>query len=180
MAVEKHYVFLISSAQEASTYLYFISQAVRTFHGSQYFFASVISLVPNQLSNKQTQTHHHFFFFFVFLFIPYKTKRYLTIITPEFFLIRDLFLLSSFSFSIISTNSFLSFFPSLLVGCLCSEGTSGFCRITCSSSNGREPESADNGVKSVERLVEEKKRAELSARIASGEFTVKQSGYAYL
>jgi hypothetical protein len=36
----------------------------------------------------------------------------------------------------------------------------------------------DDGVKSVEQLQEEKRRAELSARIASGEFTVEQSGYA--
>lgn len=48
--------------------------------------------------------------------------------------------------------------------------------ITCASSNGREPGSVDSGVKSVERLVEEKRRAELSARIASGEFTVERSG----
>lgn len=36
----------------------------------------------------------------------------------------------------------------------------------------------EEGVKSVEQLLEEKRRAELSARIASGEFTVEQSGYA--
>lgn len=35
----------------------------------------------------------------------------------------------------------------------------------------------DSGVKSVEKLVEGKRRAELSARIASGEFTVEQSGF---
>ncbi|CAL5192762.1 unnamed protein product [Lathyrus oleraceus] len=47
--------------------------------------------------------------------------------------------------------------------------------IACSSLNGRGPnDSVDDGVKSVEQLVEEKQRAELSARIASGEFTVKQ------
>ncbi|KAG6735620.1 hypothetical protein POTOM_061741 [Populus tomentosa] len=50
--------------------------------------------------------------------------------------------------------------------------------IACaSSSNGREPESVDNGVKKVERILEQKRRAELSARIASGEFTVQQSGF---
>lgn len=49
--------------------------------------------------------------------------------------------------------------------------------ITCASSNGKEPESLDSEVKKVERILEEKKRAELSARIASGEFTVKQSGF---
>ncbi|KAK7243292.1 hypothetical protein RIF29_38085 [Crotalaria pallida] len=44
-----------------------------------------------------------------------------------------------------------------------------------SYSNGREPpDSAEDSVKSVERLLEEKRRAELSARIASGEFTVQQ------
>ncbi|KAK3229202.1 hypothetical protein Dsin_001083 [Dipteronia sinensis] len=53
-----------------------------------------------------------------------------------------------------------------------------FGTITCgSSSNGREPESADCGVKRVDKLLEEKKRAELSARIASGEFTVDKSGF---
>lgn len=51
--------------------------------------------------------------------------------------------------------------------------------IRCSS-NGREPESVDQGVKKVEKLLEEKRRAELSARIASGEFTVEQSGYVQL
>ncbi|OIW17878.1 hypothetical protein TanjilG_00235 [Lupinus angustifolius] len=49
--------------------------------------------------------------------------------------------------------------------------------ISCSYSNGTEPGSAaeeEDGVKSAERLREEKRRAELSARIASGEFTVQQ------
>ncbi|KAF5195224.1 Cytochrome p450 protein [Thalictrum thalictroides] len=46
--------------------------------------------------------------------------------------------------------------------------------ITCASSNGREPE--DSSAK-AERLLEENKRAELAARIASGEFTVEQSGF---
>ncbi|XVE62209.1 hypothetical protein DITRI_Ditri06bG0100300 [Diplodiscus trichospermus] len=56
--------------------------------------------------------------------------------------------------------------------------TSKFGTVKCgSSSNGREPESVDNGVKSVERLLEEKRRAELSARIASGEFTVQKSSF---
>ncbi|CAL2269738.1 unnamed protein product [Prunus armeniaca] len=55
-------------------------------------------------------------------------------------------------------------------------GTFGLSMVTCSSSNGREPDSVD-GVKSVERLLEEKRRAELSARIASGEFTVEKTGY---
>ncbi|XWS42922.1 hypothetical protein CRYUN_Cryun16bG0055300 [Craigia yunnanensis] len=57
-------------------------------------------------------------------------------------------------------------------------GTSKFRIVKCgSSSNGREPESVDDGVKNVERLLEEKRRAELSARIASGEFTVQKSGF---
>lgn len=34
-------------------------------------------------------------------------------------------------------------------------------------------------MKSVEKLLVEKRRAELSARIASGEFTVEKSGYEY-
>ncbi|KAM7278451.1 hypothetical protein ACFE04_005585 [Oxalis oulophora] len=51
--------------------------------------------------------------------------------------------------------------------------------ISCASSNGKQPDSAasDNGVKNVERLLEEKRRSELAARIASGEFTVQQSGF---
>lgn len=57
-------------------------------------------------------------------------------------------------------------------------GTFGLSMVKCSSSNGREPDSVD-GVKSVERLLEEKRRAELSARIASGEFTVEKTGYTY-
>lgn len=48
--------------------------------------------------------------------------------------------------------------------------------ISCSySSDGKgKPEDA---VKDVERLLEEKRRAELSARIASGEFTVEKPRY---
>ncbi|XP_022854208.1 protein LUTEIN DEFICIENT 5, chloroplastic-like [Olea europaea var. sylvestris] len=55
----------------------------------------------------------------------------------------------------------------------------GSCAISCSySSNGREPDSGEkDGVKSVERLLEEKRRAELSDRIASGEFTVEKSSF---
>ncbi|XP_009802494.1 protein LUTEIN DEFICIENT 5, chloroplastic [Nicotiana sylvestris] len=57
-------------------------------------------------------------------------------------------------------------------------GNFGYCcTIRCSSSNGREPESVNEGVKTVEKLLEEKRRAELSARIASGEFTVEQTGF---
>lgn len=56
--------------------------------------------------------------------------------------------------------------------------------IKCST-NGREPESVDKEVKKVvdkevkkvEELLQEKRRAQLSARIASGEFTVEQTGF---
>ena len=57
-------------------------------------------------------------------------------------------------------------------------GLHGLSTITCSSSNGGEPESVDSRIKNVEKQLEEKRRAELSSRIASGEFTVEQSGYA--
>ncbi|KAB1995756.1 hypothetical protein ERO13_D13G159400v2 [Gossypium hirsutum] len=68
--------------------------------------------------------------------------------------------------------------PKPTASCFKPYGTSKFGIVKCgSSSNGREPDSADNGVKSVERLLEEKRRAELSARIASGEFTVQKSGF---
>lgn len=58
----------------------------------------------------------------------------------------------------------------------------GFCYfpISCSSSNGRGPDTnEDDGVKGVERLLEETRRAEIATRIASGEFTVDESGYAW-
>jgi beta-ring hydroxylase len=77
-----------------------------------------------------------------------------------------------------------STFPSSSSIFQCSSKTThrGSCSsfIAYSSSNGRSSNDSvdDGGVKSVEQLVEEKRRAELSARIASGEFTVKQeSGY---
>ncbi|WCJ26756.1 cytochrome P450 family 97 subfamily A polypeptide 3 [Euphorbia peplus] len=58
------------------------------------------------------------------------------------------------------------------------KGKCKFGAISCSSSNGRGPDSGDNnGVKDAEKMLEEKRRAELSARIASGEFTVQQSGF---
>ncbi|KAL9429513.1 hypothetical protein AB3S75_031341 [Citrus x aurantiifolia] len=56
-------------------------------------------------------------------------------------------------------------------------GSVKFSSITCASTNGRESESADNGVKGVEQLPEKKRRAELSAPIASSEFTVERSGF---
>ncbi|CAL5342965.1 unnamed protein product [Camellia sinensis] len=69
-------------------------------------------------------------------------------------------------------------------------GTSRCSVIKCSSSsssNGLEPSSSsstssssdsiDKGVKTVDCILEEKRPAELSARIASGEFTVEQSGF---
>ncbi|KAI8006657.1 hypothetical protein LOK49_LG07G01778 [Camellia lanceoleosa] len=71
-------------------------------------------------------------------------------------------------------------------------GTSRCSVIKCSSSsssNGREPSSSssssssdsiDKDVKTVDRILEEKRPAELSARIASGEFTVEQSGFPFL
>ncbi|RID49944.1 hypothetical protein BRARA_H00705 [Brassica rapa] len=54
--------------------------------------------------------------------------------------------------------------------------------VFSSSSNGRDPspseeKSVPNGVKSIEKLQEEKRRAELSARIASGAFTVRKSSF---
>lgn len=60
-----------------------------------------------------------------------------------------------------------------------------FSVIRCSyNGNGRGPVSdrggvgdpVENGVKRVEKLLEEKRRAELSARIASGAFTVEKAG----
>ncbi|KAL3523404.1 hypothetical protein ACH5RR_016238 [Cinchona calisaya] len=64
-------------------------------------------------------------------------------------------------------------------------GAGGSCRgcavIRCCSYNsnesGRGPKSVEDGVKSVEKLLEEKRQAELSTRIASGEFTVQKSGF---
>ncbi|VVA93247.1 unnamed protein product [Arabis nemorensis] len=52
--------------------------------------------------------------------------------------------------------------------------------FSSSNSNGRDPseeKSAPNGVKSFEKIQEEKRRAELSARIASGEFTVRKTSF---
>lgn len=57
------------------------------------------------------------------------------------------------------------------------KGLHGLSTITCSSSNGGEPESVDSRIKNVEKQLEEKRRAVLSSRIASGEFTVEQSGF---
>ncbi|CAN4115254.1 unnamed protein product [Withania somnifera] len=53
----------------------------------------------------------------------------------------------------------------------------GSCFTIRCSSNGREVESVDKEVKKVEMLLEERRRAELSARIASGEFTVERPGF---
>ncbi|EOA37709.1 hypothetical protein CARUB_v10012441mg [Capsella rubella] len=52
--------------------------------------------------------------------------------------------------------------------------------VFSSGSNGRDPSeenSVPNGGKSIEKLQEEKRRAELSARIASGAFTVQKSSF---
>lgn len=57
-------------------------------------------------------------------------------------------------------------------------GSSRYNAICCSSSNGQGPRS-DNDVKEVEKLLEAKRRAELSSRIASGEFTVQGSGFPF-
>ncbi|KAL2941605.1 Protein LUTEIN DEFICIENT 5 chloroplastic [Bienertia sinuspersici] len=68
--------------------------------------------------------------------------------------------------------------PSASFPSLPSKSLHGGCKwslITCSSSNGSRPDPIEDGVKNVEELLEEKKRAELSARIASGAFTVKQT-----
>lgn len=72
-------------------------------------------------------------------------------------------------------SSFNNFSLFSLVG---AQGSSGFRRITCSYSNGRKPDPVENGEKSVDQVLEMKRRAELSAKIASGEFTVKRFGYA--
>ncbi|KAL0549685.1 hypothetical protein IC582_014172 [Cucumis melo] len=71
----------------------------------------------------------------------------------------------------VATTPFSSIYPQ------CQAGAYGLCVVKCASSNGKGPNSLDNGVKKVERLLEEKRRAELSARIASGEFTVEKTGF---
>ncbi|XP_010499724.1 PREDICTED: protein LUTEIN DEFICIENT 5, chloroplastic-like [Camelina sativa] len=57
---------------------------------------------------------------------------------------------------------------------------SNFVVVSSSGSNGRDPceeSSVPNGGKSIDKLQEEKRRAELSARIASGAFTVQKSSF---
>ncbi|KAL0402576.1 UNVERIFIED_CONTAM: protein LUTEIN DEFICIENT 5, chloroplastic [Sesamum latifolium] len=49
--------------------------------------------------------------------------------------------------------------------------------VSCSYSSNGKGGPKEDGIKDVERLVEEKRRAELSARIASGEFTVEKSSF---
>ncbi|GLT59734.1 hypothetical protein SLA2020_325350 [Shorea laevis] len=56
-------------------------------------------------------------------------------------------------------------------------GSPSFGTIKCGSSNGRDSDLADNGVKSSERQLEEKRLADLYDRIASGDFTVQQSNF---
>ena len=46
--------------------------------------------------------------------------------------------------------------------------------VSCSASGNGRGAPGDDAVKDVERRLEEKRRAELSARIASGEFTVEK------
>ncbi|KAI3518134.1 hypothetical protein L1887_06552 [Cichorium endivia] len=60
-----------------------------------------------------------------------------------------------------------------------SNGISRSCAIKCSYSNGRKPDSSseEKSGKSSEALREEKRRAELSARIASGAFTVEKPSF---
>ncbi|XP_028770640.1 protein LUTEIN DEFICIENT 5, chloroplastic-like [Neltuma alba] len=76
----------------------------------------------------------------------------------------------------LSTSPHRHFYPSYFKPPTTSStprGFSGFSVITSCSSNGRDAD----GLKSDDRLREQKRRAELSARIASGEFTVQQSGF---
>lgn len=75
----------------------------------------------------------------------------------------------------LSSNKFTTIH---LFSSLPSRPTNGKCAgITCSSSsNGREP-ADDDDVKNIQRLLEKQRRAELSARIASGDFTVKRTGF---
>ena len=49
--------------------------------------------------------------------------------------------------------------------------------VSCSASGNGRGAPGDDAVKDVERRLEEKRRAELSARIASGEFTVEKPRY---
>ena len=57
----------------------------------------------------------------------------------------------------------------------CKKCKVGIFASASSNGNGRDAESVEDTVKSVEKIIEEKRRAELSARIASGEFTVQKS-----
>ncbi|AAG50718.1 cytochrome P450, putative [Arabidopsis thaliana] len=73
----------------------------------------------------------------------------------------------------------LSYTPTITVKPVTYSRRSNFV-VFSSSSNGRDPleeNSVPNGVKSLEKLQEEKRRAELSARIASGAFTVRKSSF---
>ncbi|XP_057515402.1 protein LUTEIN DEFICIENT 5, chloroplastic [Amaranthus tricolor] len=71
-------------------------------------------------------------------------------------------------------NSFNASIPSSSYSSRSLHGGCKWSLITCSSSNGSRPDPIDDGVKSIEEILAEKRRAELTARIASGEFTVKQ------
>ncbi|KAE9617719.1 hypothetical protein Lal_00027290 [Lupinus albus] len=109
---------------------------------------------PFSISTQQHQHQHHIFY-------PKHSRLIINGLKPT------------------TPTSFSSFFP-----CSTSISRRRFYSevISCSYSNGRGPGSAaeeeeeeeEDGVKSAERLREEKRRAELSARIASGEFTVQQ------
>lgn len=75
-----------------------------------------------------------------------------------------------------SSRNYLQPHPSSFTGAASSRRS-----LRCSSSsNGRSPESQskDQAVNDVERLLKEKRRDELAARISSGKFTVDDSGFA--
>lgn len=55
-------------------------------------------------------------------------------------------------------------------------GSFRFSGIKCSNSNGKVPNSTDDDEEEKKKKI----RAELSARIASGEFTVEKSGYDHI
>ncbi|GMH13075.1 hypothetical protein Nepgr_014916 [Nepenthes gracilis] len=78
----------------------------------------------------------------------------------------------TFPNSLKSSNPLSATFPSKLTDGVCRFGA-----ITCSSSNGNLPESINDEVRRFKRFLEEKRRAELASRIASGEFTVQRSGF---
>lgn len=111
-----------------------------------------------------------FLFLFLFLFPPNNSASIGS--DPP----RDRHVLESLSFSSSSTE-ISNYFSASAMCFSCVSGFSGFSVITCSSSDSRGPEPVNDGVESAERLREKQRRAKLSDRIASGEFTVQPSGY---